>query len=353
MFKTDIIKNTIKYLVALALICGLTVLLDHIFIPKYISENQDGRITGEFYRQTTDMDVIFLGASTVHYAISPDYMWGHYGFSSYDRSNASQTIWQSYYMLEDTLKFKRPSLVMLDVSFMKNGQEFIEEPSNRKTIEAMKDPVAKYGAVMSSKYFEEQPLSYYFPILRYHSRWKELKAEDYRYAFASPDVTYEGYIMDFTIPEEQSIYPVEDIEFADFPEKSMVYLYKIIELCKKENIKLVLMKTPTYVNNWHREYDERLNEIALENNLTYINFVEYDKDMDLKVRVDFIDDGEHMNVSGAEKFSNYLGKYITNNFDLPVHDEGFNSIWQQKYERYENAVNAGMPAYEKTCNLYD
>lgn len=352
MNKKDIIKNIIKYLAAIVLIVSITILLDHIFIPKYISENQDGRITGEFYQEETNLDVIFLGASTVHYAISPDYMWGLYGFSSYDRSNASQTLWQSYYMLKDTLKFKRPSLVMMDVSFIKNGEEFIEEPSNRKTIEAMRDPLAKYGAIMSSKYSEEQPLSYYFPILRYHSRWKDLKSEDFDNAFSSPLVTYHGYLMDFTIPAEQNIYPVEAIEFENFPAKSMEYMNRIVDLCQKENIPLVLMKTPTYVNSWHEEYDDYLMVYAKEKGITYINFGDYDREMDIEVRVDYIDDGEHMNVAGAQKFSRYLGNYICENFEMPEHDEKYIQIWNAKLERYESAVEKGMAEYEKTYALY-
>lgn len=321
----------------------LVILADHIFIPKYVTENQDGSITAEFYKEKSDIDVVFVGPSTVHYCVSPVYMWDKYGFTSYDRSNASQTVWQSYYMLEDTFKYKKPKLVMLDVSFMRNGEEFIEEPSNRKCIEGMKNVFAKWGAIQASKYEQEQPLSYFIPVLRYHSRWKNLEKQDFDYAFNKPLVTYNGYIMDFTVAEDQNLYETESIAFDDFPDKSMDYLNRIIALCRAEGTKLVLMKTPTFTNTWHSEYDERLEKIAAANDLTYVNFCSLTEEIGLVPAADYIDDGEHTNVIGAEKFSDYLGAYIIDNFIQVNHeaDERLVSEWSDKLSRYEKARKRG------------
>jgi len=339
-------KCFIRVAAAVILTVVLTALLNRIFSPKYITENLDGRITGEFYTQAKDPDVIFLGASTVHYCISPDQLWHLFGFTSYDRSNASQTMWQSYYMLTDTLRFTKPSLVVLDVSFIKNGEEFVEEPSNRKVIDDMRDPVSKLGAVRSSAGDFEQPLSYFIPVLRYHSRWKELTWQDVKYAFVRPNVTYDGYLMDFTIPSEQHIYEPEPVDEVVFPQKSTEYLEKIIELCQKRQIPLLLMKTPTFVNSWHKEYDEKLSVLAAEKGLNYVNFSDAAEEMGIRVRTDYIDDGEHMNTVGAHKFCEYLGKYLTENYDILFEkDEETVRAWDMKYRAYEEAYNKGIEEY--------
>lgn len=343
-------QKIVKNLILVILVVVIAVLLDHIFAPKYLDENLDGRITREFYEEKTGLDVLGLGSSTMYNAVSPVYLWGEYGFTGYVRSNASQTLWQSYYLLVDAIRTgHKPSLVVLDVSFMKNGEEFVEEPSNRKAIESMRDPLAKWQAVQASKYSQEQPLSYFFPVLRYHSRWKELDGDDVRYAFDQPLVTYNGFLMEFSVPEEQNIYPREPIEDAAFPEKAVDYLGRIIKLCSEKNIDLLLMKTTTYSNNWHEEYDELMEDIAKENGLSYINFDALSDEMGIDVRTDYIDDGEHFNIVGAEKFCRVFGQYLEDNYDLPDHrgEEKYDSVWNGKLDAYNKARAEGMGEYNK------
>ncbi len=349
-------QRIIKNIILIILVAVIALLLDHIFAPKYLDENQDGRITREFYNEKTQLDVIGLGSSTMYNAMTPVYLWGEYGFTGYVRSNASQTMWQSYYLLVDALRTgHKPSLVALDVSFMKYGEEFVEEPSNRKSIESMRDPLAKWQAVQASKYEEEQPLSYFFPVLRYHSRWKELTGDDVKYAFEQPDVTYNGFLMEFKIPEEQTIFPRESSEDAAFPEKSKDYLDRIIKLCREKNIDLLLMKTPTYQNSWYYEYDELMEGIAEENGLTYINFDSLAEAMGIDVRTDYIDDGEHFNVVGAEKFCKVFGQYIKDNYDLPDHrtDGEISSVWNGKLDAYNAAKADGMGEYKEAIENMD
>lgn len=45
-------------------------------------------------------------------------MWENYGISSYIRGSAEQLIWQSYYLLEDTLKYEKPQVVIVNVLAM-------------------------------------------------------------------------------------------------------------------------------------------------------------------------------------------------------------------------------------------
>lgn len=358
---TSSFKNRILKAVCAMLIASILVsLMDHILAPKYITENQDGRITREFYEVGTDLDVIALGSSTMYNAFSPDYLWGRYGFTSYVRSNASQTLWQSYYLLKDAFDTKHPSLVVLDMSFIKYGDEFIEEPSNRKTIESMRNPLCKYGAVKASMYEEEDILSYYFPVLRYHSRWKELTSEDLKYSYIAPRVTFDGYLMDFTIPDEQNIYEPDDLDSVNFPEKSLEYLDKIIELCKKENVPILLMKTPTYVNSWHGVYDDEISKIANAAGVSYVNFDDYADECGIVVRTDYIDDGSHLNIVGAEKFCDFFGAYIKDNYELADHRQGLTDSdkkicerWNAALSLYEEKREAGMSYYEKEKQRID
>lgn len=343
-----ILINFIRIMVILFLI----VAVNRIFIPKYVSDNQDGRVTKEFYDVKTDLDMIALGSSTVYNGISPDYLYQQYGFASYIRSNASQTLWQSYYLLKDALRTKTPEVVLVDMSFMKYGEEFVEEPGNRKTIDGMRLSKDKYDCIKASMWEGEEPITYLFPVFRFHSRWKELTTEDFYYAFTEPQVTYQGYIMQFDVPEEQTVYEKEPKESYEFPEKAWLYLDKITELCKQKNIPLLLMKTPTYTNNWYDEYDELLTAYAEKNKISYVNFDWYKEEMGNNLRIHYVDDGSHLNNAGAENFSKFLGKYLTENYTMTDHrqDADFDRIWKNYVIRYETDKAEGTKLYEKRLN---
>ncbi len=340
-----IIINCIRIL----FIVTVVLLVNRIFIPKYVSDNQDGRVTAEFYQEKTDLDVIALGSSTVYNGVSPDYMYEQYGFASYVRSNASQTLWQSYYLLKDALKTKHPKVVMVDMSFMKYGAEFVEEPGNRKTIDGMRLSKEKYDCIKASMWEGEEPITYLFPVFRFHSRWKELSSEDFIYAFRIPTVTYQGQILQFDVPDEQTVYDKEEKDSYAFPDKAWEYLDKITALCKEKNVSLLLMKTPTYINNWYDEYDDMLTEYADRNGIHYENFDWHKEEMGNNLRIHYVDDGSHLNCAGAENFCNYLGGYLTENYDLPDHrqDSNFDNIWKDKVIRYEADKAEGTKLYQK------
>ena len=337
-------KIIIRAVLACLILSILIFLLDRIFMPKYITENPDGNVTAEFYAVKTPIDAAYFGSSTVYNAIPPDYLWHEFGIASYTRANASQTLWQSYYLMKDTIRHNKPELITLDVSFIKYGEDFYEEPSNRKTIDGMRFSVDKLRCARESMWKEESLYSYIFPVLRFHSRWQELKAEDLRYAIRRPAVTYDGFIMEFNEYGENDEYAPPVDEDRDFPEKSVLYLEKIIALCNKEEIPLLLMKTPTYVTNWYPSYDRKLSElVAGIEGVDYINFDIYEEELGIDRQKDYVDGGSHLNIKGAEKFSKAFGAYITEIYGLEDHrnDDRYSRYWNRQYERYDHDKKSG------------
>ncbi|HOO29083.1 MAG TPA: hypothetical protein PLU43_11515, partial [Lachnospiraceae bacterium] len=181
MKKDSLFHKICRIVLKSAVAVFLVIVLNLIFIPKYIHENQDGRITEEFYKEQLDTDIIFVGSSTVYSGVSPLILWEKYGYTSYDRSNSSQTIWISYYMIEDAIKCHKPKLVVLDIGFIKYWDTYAEEPSNRKAIDGMRFSKTKLACIGAAMDQDEKITDYLFPILRFHSRWKELQPEDFLY----------------------------------------------------------------------------------------------------------------------------------------------------------------------------
>ncbi|MBQ9606419.1 MAG: hypothetical protein IJV16_04510, partial [Lachnospiraceae bacterium] len=148
-------KGIVKLMAAILIGVILLYVLSLVFSPKYISENQEGRITAEFYRETTDLDVVFFGTSTSYCSIAPPYLWHRYGFTSYTRACDSETMWQTYYLLRDTVKYNKPDVVVCDMSGIKFGEEFVEEPANRKIMDGMRFSADKLKCARVSMHEDE------------------------------------------------------------------------------------------------------------------------------------------------------------------------------------------------------
>ncbi len=295
----------------------LIVTLNRIFMPKYVNENQDGRITQEYYPVAKSTDVIFVGSSTVHSGINPEILMAEQGISAYDRANASQTMRISYYMIEDAIRCHKPELVCIDTTFIKYGDDFVEEPSTRKALDGMRLSPSKIRCVQASMGEDEKLADYIVPLFRFHSRWKELTLDDFRYAYYNKPVTLKGYLRDDEVDpaDEGELVYTKDDDNTISP-GNVMYLEKAIQLCRSKGIQVMLFKVPAHSQNWSRDYDEQLGKIANEYDISYINFDDRCDEIGLDFSADTPDAGSHLNTAGAEKFSRYLGKYIRENFTV-------------------------------------
>ena len=179
-------------------------LLQRLLMPKYAADVVEGALIAEYYEEEKDHDVIFIGDCEVYENFSPVVLWRDYGINSYIRGSPQQLIWQSYYLLEDTLRYEKPQAVIFNVLAMQYNEPQ-REAYNRMTLEGMRWSRSKADAIRASMTQEEHFLDYVFPLLRYHSRWSELGAEDVRYMFSSPKVSHNGYYMRVDVKPAENV----------------------------------------------------------------------------------------------------------------------------------------------------
>ncbi len=321
-------------IIAAVLLCSLWF-LQRLLSPKYANEIIEGRLISEYYDNAGGNDVIFVSDCECYENISPIKLWEDYGITSYIRGSSQQLIWQSYYLLEETLKYETPKLVVFNVLSMKYNEPQ-NEAYNRMTLDGMKWSSSKWNSIKASMTDEESAITYLFPILRYHSRWSELSAEDFEYLFSAKKSFHQGYLMRVDVrPVEDypTVTPLADYNFGD---NAWYYLEKITQLCKDNNIPLVLMKAPSISPVWYDEWDSQIKEYAQKNDLLYINFLERLDEVGIDWNTDTYDNGLHLNLSGAEKLSEYFGKILQEKYSLPDHrsDPEMSARWQKYVDFY-------------------
>ena len=322
-------------LLACLVFFGVLTALTRLVAPKYHDTLIEGHITGEYYDEPSDHDVLFVGDCEVFEHFSPVTLYNEYGITSFIRGGAQQLVWHSYYLLEDALKSETPRVVVYNVLALKYGEPQ-KEAYNRLALDRMRWGSAKIGAIRASMTDGEDFMSYVFPLLRYHDRIDKLTAEDWRFWLSDGGpVSFKGYVMHTGVNPATEV-PTEPHE-KQLPDSSMAWLEKMAALCEEHGVALVLIKSPSIYPQWYPEWDTQIEAFAKSHGLRYDNMIAENDAIGIDMQTDTYDQGQHLNVYGAEKLSVWFGKELKERFGLEDHrgDAALDAEYKALTERYE------------------
>ena len=130
-------KNAIGAAAVLAVFTVLLSFLTGLVMPKYSEDIIEGGMVSEYYRNAGGHDVIFIGDCKTYASVNPAVLFSEAGITSYVRATPDQTICQSYYLLEETLRYETPKAVVFEVNMMKSSEPAKEE-YNRLVLDYMR-----------------------------------------------------------------------------------------------------------------------------------------------------------------------------------------------------------------------
>ncbi len=304
--------------------------LQQLVVPKYQLELVEGSLTREYYEDEKNHQIIFIGDCEVYSNFSPITLFDKYGYTSYIRGNSQQLIHQSYHLLRETLLYEKPKIVVLSVNALRYGEEEKKEAYNRLLLDGMKTSSIKFDLIKDSMVEGETLIDYIFPIFRYHSRILELTKEDFSYYLKRKKISHNGYLMRVDVKPVTTFYQGKRLASYQFSKENVAYLDKIRQLCEENDIELILIKAPSTYPYWYEEYEKQIMEYASKYSLDYLNFYEKREEIGIDYEQDTYDAGLHLNVSGAEKLTDYFGAYLQENYELE--DLRKNSKIKESYE---------------------
>ncbi len=304
-------------------------------------KNDDGiKQAMAMYYQPRDMvDVVMMGSSHIHYAVNTGTLWEKYGISAFDYSAAEQPLWITYHYLKEFCKYQNPKVVVLDLYSPALRKEDYQYDWLLPNVLGMRFSMNKLEMFEVS--VERQRIGEYFPSFAiYHDRLCELQAEDFLYPFISRSelVNFKGFKPMLKVTPQ--IKPaITQSHSGGLTIKSEVYLKKIIEYTKDNDIELFLIVTPYITNDDQELVYNRIREIA---QMEAINFssMNYDyEEIGIDFSKDFMD-ASHLNYYGAVKFTEYLGKELKYRYELADHrgDSKYDS-WEKDNKNIAEQVN--------------
>lgn len=353
MIRKSIIKGT-AFIIILLLIISI---INPVFIIK--TKHRSKLIQGLYENPNDEYDVVLLGSSHMNGAVNPNVLWNQYGITSFNYATGGQPLDVTYYLLKEVLKKHKKPIVVVDLYYLGLTSKFGEEGYIRYVLDNMKLSKNKVEAIFNCT---PRPhwLSYLFPIFKYHSRWKELKEEDFNDDISKTYYT-KGFDAEHIMYGKENSADVKTTETAKLPPKTEKYLYKIIELSKKEGFKLIFINVPhDYTNTagskiWHNEPAKMFNraaEISKENNITFINYCNKLDELGFDFKADMYNSG-HLNIWGSNKLTTNFGEFLKENYKLEDHrnDKKY-AKWNTDYVYYSQTEAATILRKERDIKNY-
>ena len=271
----------------------------------------------DFERGT--FDVILLGSSVMMNDVYPLQLYDEYGISAYNLGSGNQRLPMTYYLVEETLKEQDPKLVVIDVLTCWDNNAMCSDGITHFVTDAMRFP--EKAELIFDIIPREKQMDFFFEMGTYHTRWESLSQKDFEKAPAGRLGTYGAKVWYGGKPiETLGEITTQKEELPEIPEK---YLRETIELCQENNTEVLLTLMPINYSGtadrirWQGYWNMK-QDIADEYDINYLNFMyRYDEvGIDITCDLDDMDGGLHLNAHGAEKLTAYLGRYITENYEL-------------------------------------
>lgn len=232
-------------------------------------------------------------------------------------------MWVSYHYAVEAFKRQTPRVVVLEGFGLCYGTTYMTPADVDGTSDdySLRIPPslnrAALAVAMSRCQQNSPPFYRYLPMLRYHTRWKSLKAEDFTWFFQDHATTGKGYgplqtVEEFPVPilegepEETPIYP-----------QAEEYLYKLIALCRKKDVPLVFVVTPYETSGAEYGVFRRAARICAENGVPVLDYnTPGGRDIGFDYATDLADHA-HVNTAGAQKISTDLAAYLAEHYGMP------------------------------------
>ena len=262
------------------------------------------------------IDILVLGDSLSYSSVSPMSLWNRHGYTSFVCGQPGQDMIESEELLRIALRTQTPEVVILETNAL-----FQDRLNGRSLNDTM-----------------ETAFNYYIPLFRGHDVWKSLvmKKEYEEIGFAK----YKGFAFRSDIkPYKDGEYMKKTDKTAELPDKNMEHLQNIMDMCRDCGAELILLGTPS-PSNYNYSVHNAIAEYADKQKLTYIDMNLLNDEIKIDWNTDTLDKGDHLNLSGAEKVTEYLGRYLSDNYSLTDHrgDAAFDQ-WTKVAAEYDEKAS--------------
>lgn len=329
----------------LLLLVTMFAVLTWVFARKESTEKYQ-----PFYEAEENFDVLFFGTSHGANGFSPMELWKNYGIVSYNLSQHSEYPAVTYWKVLDALQYTEPSLIVVD-TYLAATDTKLPEPKDysyvHKSLDGMPFSLLKLKAVCDLVPDLNHRAEFLWNFVMYHNRYNDLDIGDFHpeYSVEKGGESRVG-VLSLGAPSLVGQDQLDEREWL-LELTGFQYLQKIIDVCKERKIPLLFVNLPYFCDENDQKTSNSMKVWCESQKVGYLNL--FYKEGLIDFSTDLYDYG-HLNPAGYGKVNDYLGQYISENYNVPDRREDAEfAHWNKDYQTYVNHLGEKI---RETDNLF-
>lgn len=312
-------KNAARGITCIIIFASLFFQVQKLVLPK----NHSLLTMDDFYAlERNSLDILFIGSSHIVNGIEPQIIEDITGMSTMSCAIIGQQAPLHVDYMEEAVKYQRPSLFVVDIyRFRAKSYDYMPLSDLHESINGMRmGGGIKLKSIWKNTELKNMP-EFLFPIIRYHTRWSNLSAEDFEYLFGKRKSSNKGYSgTDAVDPHEAPIANVT--QEVTLPQRTEKLLDAVSGIALRDGSDLLFINLPYShlsnddMNMYHAiESYMRKRCVSMGVDFEYIDYSQGLEEFDFDYGTD-CQDYSHLNNSGARKVSVALAEYISRNYGV-------------------------------------
>ncbi len=295
---------------------------------------------GFYEEKRGSLDGVYIGASNVYAFWQPPVAWKNHGIAVLTYSVDALPSSALKAMMIEARKTQPDALYIINLNTFKKTAATSEEM--HRVTNYLNPSFNKYSLIWQLADIGNIPpadrLEYYFPIIRFHSRWSELTRNDFllqtngrKMGYGSSDYykksvnLSKNYLMTESLPEKE-------------PEATEVLL-DLLDYIEKNSVKALFVIVPQALKEEYATELNSLKKTVSEHGYPCLDLLNHYEDPGILTKTDFFDKN-HTNVHGSMKFTEYLSQYLIEHyqFEDKSRQEGWDE-WDSAAEKYTALIS--------------
>jgi len=303
-----------------------------------------------FYQERPDsLDGVFIGSSNVHSFWEPAFGWKQFGIAVWNLSVDEMPMKAVKYYIIEARKTQPNALIMVNLnSFHKNTAD----PSIVQIHRAVDYCPFSFNKVRMINALNSGPehgfsdlLESFFPVIRFHSRWSELKQWSFSNSFLrfKSSIHYSTYkSTSVDLSGKLTCYDVSETPSDDV----LAVFSDLLLFCQKNQVSVLFVKVPQVLSEEEQGRLNHLESMAAAAGFPCLDLLENMDCLNLDLKTDFYNSG-HTNAHGSLKVSDYLGQYLVTNYHFSD-KRGLSEYadWDHEAERYMDYLKPDIFPFE-------
>ncbi len=349
------LKKVIKWII---LSC-IFIIVSYFFIKvtTYIMKPDTvdlKNIAGLYGEDKNTLDMVYIGGSASFVYWEPLRAFEKEGIASYDFG--ANTIQPELYktMIKEILKTQKPELILIDARAFqyREKDQPPKEVAYRNVLTGLPMSINKIQFISQNvnKYLGDDEISYYFDIIKYH---RDLKGKTINNQLKMAFNCYKNPNKGFYFNPKIAQVPVTQIEDINIKtpiaKETEDILIDLLEYIKTTNCNYLFVVSPYVEEQEHKNNFNYVADIVENYGYKFLDSNDYYENMQIDFNKDFYNT-THVNIFGADKYTDFLTQYIKENYNLPNRKEDKNykewlellPTWNRNSQKTKEKINKLM-----------